>query len=224
MGGAKLVERHGEVSDDGEGSAAHLAEPGSRNAVPYAVVHQLLYLVRGDCDDGPSSGFGEEGDERLEVGLEGDPAADTTAQAGLDQCLRQPTVGEIMRGREQAASRGLDQQPCQCALGRKVNAGRLPAEMSMDGVSPLRAAELVEGLPEEVDRVTGLTEADGRPPGHVVEHAEHADHWCRQDGRLSSLVVERDVPAGHRKAEVEAAGGEPTYCLGELPHDLGILG
>jgi len=88
VGSAKLVERHGEVSHDGEVAAPHLAEPGSGNAVPYTVLDQLLHAVRGNCDDGPSGGLGEEGHERFEVTREGDPAADTTTQAGLDQGLR----------------------------------------------------------------------------------------------------------------------------------------
>ena len=42
-------------------------------------------------------------------------------------------------------------------------------------------------------------------------------------GDVAGLVVEADVAAGDRQAELAAAVGQAADGLGELPHDLGLL-
>ena len=65
---------------------------------------------------------------------------------------------------------------------------------------------------------------DGDAAGDVVDHAEHGDDRRRVDRHVAGLVVERDVAAGDGDAELEASVAQALDGLGELPHDLGVLG
>ena len=44
------------------------------------------------------------------------------------------------------------------------------------------------------------------------------------DGGAARLVVERDVATGDRDAQHHAGVGEATDGLGQLPHDIRVLG
>ena len=59
--------------------------------------------------------------------------------------------------------------------------------------------------------------------GDVVDDPEDRDHRRRQDRGLAGLVVEADVAAGHRDAELEAGVLEAAAGLGELPHHARVL-
>ena len=78
--------------------------------------------------------------------------------------------------------------------------------------------------PSSSDRSSGGDEAGRRTARDVVDHAEHRDHRRRQDRGLAGLVVEADVAAGDRDAELDAAVLEPAAGLGELPHHARVLG
>ena len=70
----------------------------------------------------------------------------------------------------------------------------------------------------------GSCQPDGTRRRDVVDDAEHADDRRREDRLIAGLVVERDVAAGDRDAELEAAVRETLDGPRELPHDLGVLG
>src|SRR5215211_5897271 len=104
-----------------------------------------------------------------------------------------------MGAREQTSAARPDQHLSQRLLLSKINRRRPPAKMIMDDCCPCRAGQFVAGLTEQ------------------------ADYWCWQDRRVAGLVVETDVPAGHRRPQHPAAIREPAYRLAELPHDRRIL-
>lgn len=90
---------------------------------------------------------------------------------------------------------------------------------------PDRAVELVAGVTEQIQRLPRLVAEPGRKPAaHIVEDPENTHHRRRQDGCGTGLVVEADVAAGDRDAQLRAAVGQSAHGLGELPHDAGILG
>ena len=126
-------------------------------------------------------------------------------------------------GRGQHAGR-VDEQLAQRALGSEVDLRREAAEVVVLDVGPLRAGELLAGLPEQQHPVAGGREARGGARGDVLDHAEHRDDRRRQDRGLAGLVVEADVAAGDRDAELEAGVLEAAAGLGELPHHGRVLG
>ena len=65
-----------------------------------------------------------------------------------------------------------------------------------------------DGMRRATSSMTPSTAIDGR----------------RVDRHVAGLVVERDVAAGDGDAELEASVAEALDGLGELPHDLGVLG
>jgi hypothetical protein len=69
-----------------------------------------------------------------------------------------------------------------------------------------------------------VAERDRRTAGDVVDQAEHAHDRGGVDRLLRGLVVEADVAAGDRRAQRHAALGQAADGLGELPHNLGVLG
>ena len=88
---------------------------------------------------------------------------------------------------------------------------------------PGRAAELRTRLAEQQQRLAVRPPAAGDAAADVLVHAEHADDRRRVDRDVAGLVVEADVAAGDRQAELAAAVGQAADGLGELPHDLGLL-
>ena len=58
----------------------------------------------------------------------------------------------------------------------------------------------------------------------VVEQADHRDRRRRVDRAAAGLVVERDVARDHRRAERLGRVAETADRLGQLPHDLRLLG
>jgi len=61
--------------------------------------------------------------------------------------------------------------------------------MAVLGPGPLRAAELVLGVAEQVQRVARCPEAHRRTTVDVVEQTQHADDRRRVDRRRTGLVV-----------------------------------
>ena len=88
-------------------------------------------------------------------------------------------------------------------LAREVDLRRHAAEVAGGDLRPDRAVELVAGVAEQDQRLAGLGAEAGRDaPVHVVDDAEHADHRGRQDRGRPGLVVEADVAAGDRDAQL----------------------
>jgi hypothetical protein len=124
----------------------------------------------------------------------------------------QPVVG---RRRHQGTQR---------LLRGEVDPGRQPAEVSVHVVRPLGAGELVTCLAQQQHDLVRCREADRHPAAHIGENTEHPDHRRRVDRHVAGLVVEADVAAGDRYAELETRVGQAAGRLGELPHDVGVLG
>lgn len=110
------------------------------------------------------------------------------------------------------------------SFAAEVHLGRQAAEVVVDDLGPGRAAELLVGVAQQVEELALFREGDRRTPVHVVDHTEHGHDRRRVDRRLTGLVVERDVAAGDRGAQLQAAVRETTGGLGELPHDVRVLG
>ena len=180
----------------------------------------------GHGDDGAGDGLGEEGDEGVAVchvrHRDRDP--DPVAEAGLRQGLGQSAVGQVVGAGDDRVARRVGQQLGQRALGSEVDLRRQTAEVAVHDVRPLRAGELVAGLAEQEDLLALGDEAGRDALGDVLDDPEHGDDRRGQDGRLAGLVVEADVAAGHRDAELEAGVLQPAARLGELPHHVGVLG
>ena len=134
-----------------------------------------------------------------------------------------PPSLHVVRGAEHAVARAGHEDLAEQSLALQVDDGRQPAEVAVHVVRPLAAGELVAGVAQQVDQLAVELPADRRAPLDVVDHAEHADHRRRQDRRVAGLVVEGDVAAGDRDAELEAAVGKAGRGLRELPHHLGVL-
>ena len=127
-------------------------------------------------------------------------------QAGLDQGLRQPAVGQVVRAAEQPAPAGPDQQLGQPLLVIEVDRRRPAAEMIMDRrrprpSRPARRGSRRAGRPRRrrlrkpigVRRVTSSITPSTPTTG------------VGRIGHVAGLVVEADVAAGHRGAERPAA-------------------
>src|SRR5690606_38285640 len=138
--------------------------------------------------------------------------------------LDKTAVGQVVRGVDHAVAGGGDQDLGQQALPLQVHPRGQAAEVVVDDLGPGRAAELLAGVAEQVDQLALLPEGGRGAAGHVVDDAEDGDHRGRVDGGLAGLVVQRDVAAGHRGAELPAAVRQAAYRLGELPHDRRVLG
>ena len=99
---------------------------------------------------------------------------------------------------------------------RRSVAQRVPSS----GKDPSAAAR----APEQHDGVAGGPGQPGRRRVHGVDEAEHAEHRRGVDVGAPALVVEADVAADDREREGAAGLGHAVDALGELPHDLGVLG
>ena len=202
--------RHADAHDGETAGAAHLGEP------------QLLRARH--AHDRTSGRLAEQLHERLEPDRQHDARPHVRGQGRLDQGLRQPPVGQVVRAGQHAVARPGDEHLGQHPLPVEVDDGRRPAQVPVLGPGPLRPSELLPRLTEQQHRLPGLLEAHRRTAGDVVEQPQHADHRRRVDGGPGGGVVEADVATGHGGHQRPAAVGEPTGRLGELPHHLRILG
>src|SRR5699024_2503560 len=91
-------------------------------------------------------------------------------------------------------------------------------------LGPGRTVEFGLGGAEQVDRLARFPPAARGRAGDVVEDAEHADDRSRVDGHPAGLVVQGHIAAGDGDAHVLAGTGQRLDSLGELPHDLRVLG
>ena len=95
--------------------------------------------------------------------------------------------------------------------------------MVVDYFRPDGAVELFFGGAEEVEVVAGVLPSAWDASGYVVDNAEHTNNWGWVDGYVAGLVIEGDVTAGDRDGHCEAAVGETSRGLLELPHDLRVF-
>ncbi len=150
--------------------------------------------------------------------------AEAASQARLGQRDRQPAVGQVVGGRQQPAAARRHQHLGERCFGAEVDRRRAAAQVPVRDPGPQRAAELRPGRAEQHDAGAGHGEAGADPAADVLVHAEHPDDRGRLDRHAAGLVVEADVPAGDRRAQGQAAVGQPAHGLGELPHHAGVLG
>src|SRR5215204_3961161 len=95
--------------------------------------------------------------------------------------------------------------------------------MIMDDLCPGRSGELVTGLAEQADGIAWNGKAHRGPVRDIVDDAQDTDDRRRQDRHLTGLVVEANVAASHRRAQLTATVNQTTDGLGELPHHRRIL-
>ena len=141
-------------------------------------------------------------------------------QPGLGQRLRQPAVGEVV-GAGDYADR-VAQQLARRSAARSTRGGTRRGDRARR--SPTRSLTAPRGSRRAGRPARPRRSRRTAYDGDVLHHAEHGDHRGGQDRRLAGLVVEADVPAGDRDAELEAGVLEAAAGLRELPHDVGVLG
>ena len=129
-----------------------------------------------------------------------------------------------MRGGDQARGVSAGEQLRERLLGGEVDRRREAAEVAVHDARPGGAAELGRGSPSSSTVSPSARQPAGTRRADVVVHAQHADHRRRVDRDVAGLVVEADVAAGDRQAQLAAAVGQAADGLGELPHHLGLLG
>ena len=89
---------------------------------------------------------------------------------------------------------------------------------------PLRPAEFGAGVTEQDERVAVADAGPGRHRREVVDQADDPDDRRGVDVTTARLVVEADVAADDGDAERATRFAHAVDHLGELPHDLGVLG
>ncbi len=198
----------------------------TRHAVHLGERDERVGLLVGDRHQGAGGRLGEQRHEGVTVRHRGqrDRGTDVAGERRLEQRLRESAVREVVGGGHDAVARGVLQQGGQCLLGGEVEHRRQPAEVAVHDVGPLRAGELLAGLAEQEDPLTRGGEPGRRTTRDVLDDTEHGDDRGRQDRCLAGLVVEADVAARDRDAELEAGVLEATAGLGELPHHGRVLG
>ncbi len=102
---------------------------------------------------------------------------------------------------------------------------RQPAEVAVHDVRPLRARRTRRGSRRAVARASpSAANAIGVRRATSSMTPSTPTTGRRVDRDVAGLVVEADVAAGDRDAELEAAVGEAGDGLRELPHDARVLG
>ena len=89
---------------------------------------------------------------------------------------------------------------------------------------PFGAVQFIRGLTQQVNGLTVLAPPGRGAASDVVEHTQQGDHRGRIDGDAAGLVVQRNVAARDGYAQLLATVGQAAHGLGELPHDVGVLG
>ncbi len=223
MGLAQLRQGEGELSLDLDRVAVDHADAGDGQAAGTAhVVEADLFRAR-DGDDRAARRLREQEGERVEPVRYDQTRAPAAQQRRLDDRLGQTAVGQVVRGVDHAVAGGGDQDLAEQALALQVDLRGQAAEVVVDHLGPGRAAELLTRVAQQVQQLAVLLEGDRRAPGHVVDDAEDRDHRGGVDGGLAGLVVERDVAARDRGAQLQAAVGQAAHGLRELPHDRRVL-
>ena len=95
--------------------------------------------------------------------------------------------------------------------------------MVVNNIGPDRPIQFVASSAEQVDVVASILPARRDAPSDIIDHAKNTDHRGGVNRDIAGLVIERDVAAGNRNAKLQAAIGQSSGRLLELPHDLGVL-
>src|SRR5882757_11225682 len=106
------------------------------------------------------------------------------------------------------------------ALDREIDRRRRAALHSAQLAQIDRLAEPAGGLADHHDRIALALEGDRRRLLEIIEHADAADRWRRQDRAPVGLVVERDVARDDRERERLAGFRNAADTSDELAHDL----
>ena len=176
----------------------------------------------GRRDDGAGGGLAEQRGERVAVQLQA--GADAVAQRRLGEGLRQAAVGEVVGGADQALA---------AEARRAARPARARPARSTAGGCPPRwpCTTLAQAEPPNSGRVSPssstVSPSARQPPGIRRRTSSCTPRTPMTGvgliGDVAGLVVEADVAAGDRQAELAAAVGQAADGLGELPHDLGLL-
>src|SRR3954449_11310557 len=93
------------------------------------------------------------------------------------------------------------QQRRERLLGVEARRRRPAAEGTMLHPRPRGAVQLIVGVAEQEDLLSGPPETAWQPTADVVDDAENPDHRRRVDRGRTGLVVEADVATGHRRTQ-----------------------
>ena len=94
----------------------------------------------------------------------------------------------------------------------------------MHGTGPRRSAQFVRRHAQQIEVLAFVLPTGRQSAGDVVDRPQNGDDWCRVDGNITGLVVERHVSARDRDAQFEAAIRESFDGTSKLPHHLRVFG
>jgi hypothetical protein len=125
-------------------------------------------------DEHPAGRLGEQVHERVHALGQHDPAAGLPGQRCLDDGLDEPTLAEVVGGRDQSVARGGGEHLRQQLLAGQIHLRRHTTEVVGGDLRPDRPVELVVGVAEQQQGLSGLGAQTGRDTaGHIVDDAEH---------------------------------------------------
>src|SRR5437867_581979 len=106
----------------------------------------------------------------------------------------------VCRAKE-TALRTCDKQIDETLFVLEIHAGRLATHETLAHFPIRRAAQFGTRLPENEDDITRGARMTGHRAIGAREQSDHADDGRWIDGTRGTLVVERDITAGHRRPE-----------------------
>ena len=189
------------------------------------------------ADHHPRGCFGE---QLVVVGHPGDPDPDAGADGQLGECDTQAATGHVVHAVDEhrrppatADATWAATNPTRRRCPARSSGGRVPLRCPLRSTAQRDPAS--DGGPRRPRRCRRRRRAaPGRRPrtrvipggrtGQAVDEPERADDRGGVDVDPEALVVEAHVAPDHREAEGEAGLGHAVDGLGQLPHDLGVLG
>ena len=180
-----------------------------------------------DGDDIDALVFGEEGRRAAERLLTVDHRADVAGQRHFGKRHGNAAVGHVVNGAELAIGDAVADQVAGLALGGEIDGRGRALFAAMAFAQPHRLAEMSAAGADDEDDVADALEGDRRVLRPVLQQADAANRWGRQDGRAAAgrlrFVVERDVARHDREIERTAGIAHALEAADDLTHDLGPL-
>ncbi len=124
-----------------------------------------------------------------------------------------------MRGAHHAVGDQAAHEVAVFLLQRQVHLRRGAAELEQ--IARIHAlTQMAADVADQGKRVAGAQRIGGSATFEIVDDPNAADRRRRQNGLAVGLVVERDVAADHREAELAAGFGHALDGAHDLAHDL----
>jgi hypothetical protein len=112
-------------------------------------------------DQYATRGLGEQRHERIGTLGKDDAATGFTGQSSFDDGLRETTLGQIVCRRDQSVTRGREQNVGEQLLASEIDLGRNAAEVIVLDLRPDGSVELVVGVAQQNQRLTGFEAETG---------------------------------------------------------------